>query len=327
MSYILDALRKADAQRERDPARGIHAQPLRGTLANAGARSGRGAWFWGAAAAGIAALGSAGWYLYHDSGTAGPKVAARAEPPVRDPAAGVAAVPVPAPVVGTALVPPPAAPVPVVAVAIEPPAPPRAPTARTGMPAGGDPRSTSQPAMRGNQRVGAPGSAPVMTAQLPATPAPIPPGTASVPSPTGSPLPGAMPMNPPMSPGSAPVAGSPPGSVAAPGQVAPAVPAPPPPHPVPTPPPPPPPPAPVRAPPPPIPPAPPAQPVAGLPGDAPKLVISGGVYSTDRVQRMLIVNGQVFNEGSEIGTGVVLEEIKPKTAVLRFRGSRYTVSY
>ncbi len=30
MSYILDALRKADAQRERDPAaRGIHAQPVR----------------------------------------------------------------------------------------------------------------------------------------------------------------------------------------------------------------------------------------------------------------------------------------------------------
>ena len=28
MSYILDALRKADAERERDPARGIHAQPL-----------------------------------------------------------------------------------------------------------------------------------------------------------------------------------------------------------------------------------------------------------------------------------------------------------
>ncbi|RYY69139.1 MAG: hypothetical protein EOO24_51245, partial [Comamonadaceae bacterium] len=30
MSYILDALRKADAERERDPARGIHAQPMAG---------------------------------------------------------------------------------------------------------------------------------------------------------------------------------------------------------------------------------------------------------------------------------------------------------
>ena len=68
-------------------------------------------------------------------------------------------------------------------------------------------------------------------------------------------------------------------------------------------------------------------PVAGLPADAPKLAISGGVYSANVAQRMLIVNGQVFNEGSEIGTGVVLEEIKPKSAVLKFRGSRYTVTY
>ena len=61
----------------------------------------------------------------------------------------------------------------------------------------------------------------------------------------------------------------------------------------------------------------PAAPVAGLPPDAPKLAISGGVYSTNPAQRMLIVNGQVFNEGSEIGPGVVLEQIKPKAAVLQ----------
>ena len=67
--------------------------------------------------------------------------------------------------------------------------------------------------------------------------------------------------------------------------------------------------------------------VTGLPAGAPKLAISGGVYSANVAQRMLIVNGQVFNEGSEIGTGVVLEEIKPKAAVLKFRGSRYTVTY
>jgi general secretion pathway protein B len=67
--------------------------------------------------------------------------------------------------------------------------------------------------------------------------------------------------------------------------------------------------------------------VAGLPADAPKLAISGGVYSANRAQRMLIVNGQVFSEGSEIGPGVVLEEVKSKGAVLRFRGSRYNVSY
>ena len=38
MSYILDALRKADAERERDPARGIHAQPMPGMGQAAGGR-------------------------------------------------------------------------------------------------------------------------------------------------------------------------------------------------------------------------------------------------------------------------------------------------
>jgi general secretion pathway protein B len=51
------------------------------------------------------------------------------------------------------------------------------------------------------------------------------------------------------------------------------------------------------------------------------------VYSVNASQRMLIVNGQVFTEGGEVGAGVVLEEIRPKAAVLKFRGSRYTVAY
>jgi general secretion pathway protein B len=42
---------------------------------------------------------------------------------------------------------------------------------------------------------------------------------------------------------------------------------------------------------------------------------------------MLIVNGSVVAEGADLGSGVTLEEIKPKTAVLRFRGARYTVGY
>ncbi|HKB54291.1 MAG TPA: general secretion pathway protein GspB [Ramlibacter sp.] len=64
-----------------------------------------------------------------------------------------------------------------------------------------------------------------------------------------------------------------------------------------------------------------------LPPDAPKLAISGGVYSTTRTQRMLIVNGQVVSEGADLGGGVVLEEIRPKAAILRFRGGRYMVGF
>jgi general secretion pathway protein B len=66
---------------------------------------------------------------------------------------------------------------------------------------------------------------------------------------------------------------------------------------------------------------------AGLPPDAPKVAISGGVYSPSPAQRMLIVNGQVFNEGSEVAPGVTIDKIESRTAVLKFRGALFTVAY
>jgi general secretion pathway protein B len=77
----------------------------------------------------------------------------------------------------------------------------------------------------------------------------------------------------------------------------------------------------------PLPPAPPSPPVSGLPADAPKLVINGGVYSDNAAMRRLIVNGQPVAEGADLGNGVVLEQIRPASAVLGFRGNRYNVTY
>ena len=62
-------------------------------------------------------------------------------------------------------------------------------------------------------------------------------------------------------------------------------------------------------------------------GGLPKLAITGGVYSENPAQRMLIVNGQVFSEGAEPVPGVLLEQIRPNSAVLKFGGIRYTVAY
>ena len=66
--------------------------------------------------------------------------------------------------------------------------------------------------------------------------------------------------------------------------------------------------------------------LADLPADVrqalPKFTVSGGVYSENVAQRMLVVNGQVFNEGSEIAPGVVLEQLRARTALLKFRGLR-----
>ena len=61
--------------------------------------------------------------------------------------------------------------------------------------------------------------------------------------------------------------------------------------------------------------------------DLPKLAITGGVYSPTPTQRLLIVNGQVLNEGAEAAPGILLEQIRPKAAVLNFRGYRYGVPY
>jgi general secretion pathway protein B len=68
-----------------------------------------------------------------------------------------------------------------------------------------------------------------------------------------------------------------------------------------------------------------------LPADVqrelPKLAISGGVYSQNVAQRMLIVGGQVVTQGAQLAQGVVLDEIRPHSAVLRFRGYKYGVVY
>jgi len=88
--------------------------------------------------------------------------------------------------------------------------------------------------------------------------------------------------------------------------------------------PPPPPPPVVRAP---LPPAPPSPPVSGLPADAPKLVINGGTYSEKPELRMVIVNGRVAREGSDLGSGVVLEQIRPSSVVLGFKGAHYSIWY
>src|SRR5437867_5183398 len=79
MSYILDALRKADAQRERDPARGIHAQPVQASpLERPEGRQPR-LWLGGAAAIVAGLLAVAAWQL---AGPAVPPVAVPTASPV-----------------------------------------------------------------------------------------------------------------------------------------------------------------------------------------------------------------------------------------------------
>ena len=218
MSYILDALRKADAQRERDPARGIHAQPV--TLSLPADHSGPGGrpWLVGIALVVSAALlAAAMWGLEWFGRPQAPVLAAATAPAL-------------------------------------------ASVARTA------PASTPLP----------PSPATEVLPAAPPTPTP-----SAVPPARESPKVAATVTAYPTAP-----------AVSAPDRLL---------------------------------------SLAELPADVqrelPKLTITGGVYSPTPAQRLLIVNGQVLNEGAEAAPGVLLEQIRPKTAVLNFRGYRYGVPY
>lgn len=229
MSYILDALRKADAQRERDPSRGIHAQPAAGLPAPPGRRAPPG--WWGAAA--LALVGAGAAYVLLQRPTTPP-------PPPTLPVTGFVKLETPTPVVQ-------------VATELHPPAPPPLPT-----PAQRAPVKSTTTTLKGPPAVAAAdaaaAAAPAASASTAAAPAAVPASTAD------------RILN---------VADLP----------------------------------------------------AALQGELPRLAISGGVHSENAAQRLLVVGGQLKSEGAELAPGLVLEQIRPRTAVLRYKGFRYSLPY
>ena len=71
--------------------------------------------------------------------------------------------------------------------------------------------------------------------------------------------------------------------------------------------------------------------VAELPDEVrrelPALAIGGAMYSENPANRLLIINGQTFHERDKLAPGLVLVQIKLKSAVLEFKGYRYGISY
>ncbi len=61
--------------------------------------------------------------------------------------------------------------------------------------------------------------------------------------------------------------------------------------------------------------------------EQPKLSVGGAMHSANPANRMLILNGQVFHEGDQVTADLVLEQIKLKSAVLVYKGYRYSISY
>lgn len=61
--------------------------------------------------------------------------------------------------------------------------------------------------------------------------------------------------------------------------------------------------------------------------ELPQLTVGGAMHSDVAANRMLVLNGGVFREGDQPAPGVLLEEIRLKSAVLRYKGHRYSISY
>lgn len=59
----------------------------------------------------------------------------------------------------------------------------------------------------------------------------------------------------------------------------------------------------------------------------PPLAISGSIYSPNAPDRTLIVNGRLYRENQALTADLSLEQIRQKSAVLRFRGYRFEVLF
>jgi general secretion pathway protein B len=59
----------------------------------------------------------------------------------------------------------------------------------------------------------------------------------------------------------------------------------------------------------------------------PSLSLGGLIYSSTPADRIAIVNGQPYREGDTVARDLVVEEILPRAAVMRWRDQRYQLTY
>jgi general secretion pathway protein B len=68
-----------------------------------------------------------------------------------------------------------------------------------------------------------------------------------------------------------------------------------------------------------------------LPADVisslPALVVSGASYSDQPASRMVIINGALYREGDRLTSELTLQRIALRSAVLSFRGYRFSINY
>lgn len=66
---------------------------------------------------------------------------------------------------------------------------------------------------------------------------------------------------------------------------------------------------------------------ANIRSEIPTVVIGGSSYSPNPKFRLLMVNGQMYQEREKPLPNLVLEQINPKSAVMNYKGYRYSINY
>ncbi|QJD98872.1 general secretion pathway protein GspB [Massilia forsythiae] len=61
--------------------------------------------------------------------------------------------------------------------------------------------------------------------------------------------------------------------------------------------------------------------------EVPKVAFGGYMYSANPADRLLLVDKALRHEGEEVAPGLVLEKLLPRAAVMNYRGVRYRVAY
>ncbi|MBV7542391.1 general secretion pathway protein GspB [Acidovorax sp. sic0104] len=287
MSYILDALRRADAERGRGAVPGLHthATPAAGLSPTAGRTGPSGVLIGVASAAAVAVVAVAGtwWVMQRQAMPAAAPAVALATPPAAAPPAIPAAQPAPVPPPAAA-----AAQAPVAAAAPTVAPVPAAPAAVA--PAPQRPAAVSPPPLDSRVADKRP-TTPARERAVAAAPPPQPPATRTL-----APLPEPSRSRPESAAAREPLAAQRP--QAEPTAAAPSG-------------------GPVFA---------QADLPESVRTQLPTLKVSGATHSNNPAYRMAIVNGQVLHEGDQAAPGLVLERVEPGRTVWTFRGYRYGVA-
>lgn len=61
--------------------------------------------------------------------------------------------------------------------------------------------------------------------------------------------------------------------------------------------------------------------------ELPSLSLSGSMYSPQPGSRMVVLDGQVFREGQTVAPGLTLEQIGPRAAILAYKGQRFELPF